>query len=98
MPNKKAPRERRFVHRCITDVVLLVRGGGSILLLDNARRLAAAATQVIQLGAPHLALAYQLDGIDHRRIQRKYPLDALAVRNLAHCKALVQSATGPADA
>src|SRR5579872_2141884 len=36
---------------------LLVRCGLAILLLDDARRLAAATAQVIQLGAPHLALA-----------------------------------------
>src|SRR5262249_4976233 len=68
-----------------------------ILALDDARRLAAPAAQIIELGAPHLAAADDLDRIDHRRIQRKHPLDALAVRNLPHSEVLVDAGAGPAD-
>src|SRR5262249_38395072 len=69
-----------------------------ILALDDARRLAAPAAQIIELGAPHLAATDDLDRIDHWRIQRKHPLDAFAVRNLSYSKVLVDAGAGPADA
>src|ERR1051326_7595282 len=66
--------------------------------LGDAGGFAAQAAQVIQLGAPHLAAADELDRIDHRREQRKHALDALAVGNLADREALVQAMAGAADA
>src|SRR5438477_5739524 len=70
----------------------------TLLALGDARRLAAPAAQIIQLGAPHLAAAHELDRIDHRRIEREHPLDALAVRDLAHREVLVEAAAGAPDA
>src|SRR5579863_2581296 len=72
--------------------------GGVVLPLENAGRFAAPATQVIELGAAHLAAAHHLDGIDHRRIEWKDALDALAIGNLAHGEILVEPAAGTADA
>jgi hypothetical protein len=51
--------------------------------LGNAGRLTRAATQVVKLGAAHVAPAHDLDRIDDRRIEREDALDALAERNLA---------------
>src|SRR6202008_778308 len=64
----------------------------------DAGRLAAPSAQVIQLGAPHLAATDDLDRVDHRRIERKHALDALAVRDLAHREVLVEAVAGAADA
>src|SRR5581483_10427432 len=69
-----------------------------ILPLDNARRLAAPAAQIIELGAADLAAAQDFDRVDHRRVQRKDALNALAVGNLAHGEILVESRAGAADA
>src|SRR5262249_2387571 len=66
--------------------------------LGDARRLAAAAAQVIELGAAHLAAAHDLDRVDHRRIERKHALHALAIRNLAHGEIFVEPVAGAADA
>src|SRR6266851_8126962 len=73
-------------------------GRAMVLLLADARRLAAASTQVIELGAAHLAAAHDLDRVDHRRIERKDPLHPLAVGNLAHREVLVEARPGAADA
>src|SRR5712691_4866105 len=72
-------------------------GGAMVLLLDDAGGLAAAAAQVIELGAAHLAAAHDLDRVDHRRIERKDPLHPLAVGNLAHGEVLVEARAGAAD-
>src|SRR3546814_425697 len=53
-------------------------------LLADARRLAGAATQVVELRTAHIAEAHHLDGIDERAVQREDALDTLAVRQLAH--------------
>src|SRR6185369_4013851 len=86
-------------------VKILLRGVGDFLglaavmrALGDTGRLAAQAAQVIELGAPHLAAADELDRIDHRREQREHALDALAVGNLADREALVQAMAGAADA
>src|SRR5436190_7482671 len=80
----------------------LRRGGlglaAAFLLLGDARLLAAQATQVIELGAAHLAAAHELDRIDHRRIERKDALDAFAVGNLAHREAFIDAAARAGDA
>src|SRR6476659_7050247 len=70
---------------------------GRTLRFRDARLLAAQPAQVIELGAPHLAVADQLDRVDHRRVEREHALDALAVRDLAHGEVLVQPAAGAAD-
>src|ERR1700716_3986836 len=71
---------------------------GVVLLLGDARLLAAQSAQVIELGAAHLAAAHDLDRIDHRRIERKHALDALAIGNLAHREVLVEAGAGAPDA
>src|SRR5260370_6949242 len=71
--------------------------GAVILLLADARRLAAATAQVIKLGAAHLAAAHELDRVDHRRIKRKHALHALAIGNLAHGEILVEARARAAD-
>src|SRR5438874_4695600 len=77
---------------------LLADGGGALGLFDDAGRLAAQLTQVIQLGATHLAAAHNLDRVDHGRHHGKYALDAFAVGDLANGEALVEPAAGTADA
>src|SRR5262249_49479840 len=77
---------------------LLADGGGAVLLLDDAGRLAAQIAQVIELGAAHLAAAHHLDRVDHRRQHGEHALHALAIGDLAHPHALVDAAAGPADA
>src|SRR5947209_2732487 len=72
--------------------------GDMVLLLGDARLLAAQTAQIIELGAAHLAAAHDLDRVDHRRIEREHALDALAVGNLPHGEALVDAAAGARDA
>src|SRR5437764_12200970 len=72
--------------------------GAAVLLLGDARLLAAQAAQVIELGAAHLAAAHDLDRVDHRRIERKHTLDALAIGILAHDEVLVEPEAGAPDA
>src|SRR4051794_2634751 len=67
-------------------------------LFDDTSGLAAQSAQIIKLGAPHLAAADDLDRIQHRRIDRKHALDALAIGNLAHGEILVQPGAGAPDA
>src|SRR3546814_14046064 len=61
-------------------------GGGRhravVAALGDARRLAGAAAQVIELGATHGALADDGDRIDVGRIKREDALDAFTERNL----------------
>src|SRR5690349_24377167 len=57
----------------------------------DAGGLAAAATQVIQLGAAHVAAADHRDLGDRRGIQREDALHALAVADLAHGEVAVQA-------
>src|SRR5262245_48280204 len=68
------------------------------LALDDARRLAAASAQIIELGASHLAATHDLDRVDHRRIEREYALNALAIRDLTNREVLVEARAGAADA
>src|SRR4051812_5806353 len=55
-----------------------------IVTLDDPGRLAGPAAQIIELGAPHATPAQHLDPGDLRAVQRKDPLDAFAVADLAH--------------
>src|SRR3954462_11034652 len=75
-----------------------LRVDGVILLLGDARLLAAQAAQIIELGAAHLAAAHDLDRVHHRRIQREHALHALAVGNLAYREALVDAGRRARDA
>src|SRR5207253_1501723 len=61
------------------------------LLLD-ARRLARALAQVVQLGAAHVAAALHFDGRDQRAVDLESALDAFAAADLAHDEAGVQAA------
>src|SRR5208282_2026173 len=70
--------------RCDRVVADMERG-----FLGDARRLAAAAAQIIQLGAPHRAAPHHLDAGDPRAVEREHALDALAVRDLAHREARI---------
>src|ERR1700733_270503 len=69
-----------------------------ILPLEDAGGFAAPAAQVVQLGAAHLAATHHRDRVDHRRIEWKHALHALAVGNLTHGEVLVQPGAGAADA
>src|SRR5262245_27598401 len=69
-----------------------------VLLLGDARRLAAAPAQVIELGAADLAAAHDLDRIDHRRVEREHPLHPLAIGDFPHREILVEAGAGAADA
>src|ERR1700722_16989848 len=69
-----------------------------VAALGDARRLAAAIAQGIELGAAHLAAAQHLHRVDHRRIDREDALDALAIGNLTHREALVEAAAAARDA
>src|SRR5215470_19366352 len=87
----------------------LLRGGSARLVaaivalgpagaLGDARRLAAPAAQIIELGAADPAAPHDLDRIDHRRIEREHALHALAIRNLAHGEVLVEAVPGATNA
>src|SRR5712672_3527852 len=68
------------------------------LALGNAGGFPAAAAQIIELGAPYLAMADHLDRIHQRAVDWENPLHPLAIGNLAHREGLVQSGAGPRDA
>src|SRR5258706_1767920 len=98
MPQQKSAGLKPALFRKIRWARLLADGGGAILLLDDAGRLAAQVAQVIQFRAAHLAAAHRLDRIDHRRHHWKDAFHAFAVRNLAHGKTLVEPGARAADA
>src|SRR4029077_5508194 len=75
----------------------IVEAVASLPLVD-ARRLAAATAQIIELGAAHLAAAHDLDRVDHRRIEGEHALDAFAIRDLANREVLIKARAGAADA
>src|SRR5437588_9729746 len=77
---------------------LLADGRGALRLLDDAGRLTAQVAQVVQLGSAHLAAAHHLDGIDHWRQHGEHAFDTLAIGNFADREALIDPATGTADA
>src|ERR1700685_1747123 len=76
----------------------LLGGRRVVRALSDPGRLAAAIAQVIELGAPDLAAPHHLNRIDHRRIDRKDALDALAVGDLAHREILVEAMAASRDA
>src|SRR5437870_11596599 len=73
-------------------------GAAVILLLADARGFAAPAAQIVELGAAHLAAAHNLDRVDHRRIERKDALHALAVGDFADRETLVEARARARDA
>src|SRR5687767_10722161 len=101
---KKAARGGLFETRKIEgrllggDFGLLVGFAVTALGFGDTGRFAAQTAQIIKLGATNLAAAHDLDGIDHRPIERENALDALAVGNLANGEALVEAAAGPRNA
>src|SRR5262245_54533754 len=96
---KKGRTSRPFDTRTACGRRSLARLGAlAVLALDDAGGLAAAAAQVIELRAAHLAAAHDLDRVDQRRVEREHALDALAVGDLAHREALVQAAARARDA
>src|ERR1700738_3257844 len=97
--NKKARVLARAFRQIHCGPNLLAHGGGAVLLLlADAGRFAAQITQVIELGAAHLAATHHRDRVDHRRHHREYAFHAFAVGNLAHRKTLIEPAAGTADA
>src|SRR5688572_600440 len=69
--------------------------GGSALaseLFLDARGLAGAVAEEIELGAADLAAALDLDLRDRRAVRLEHALDALAVRHLAHRERAVEAA------
>ena len=73
-------------------------GAGGFYPLGDAGRLAATIAQIIELGAPHLAAPHDFDRIDHRRIDGKHALDALAIGDLADREVLVEAAAAARNA
>src|SRR6185312_16170056 len=69
-----------------------------VLALGDARRLAAAATQIIELRAADPALAHDGHGVDQRRINRENALHTFAIGDLADGEALVEAFTLAGDA
>src|SRR3990170_5280452 len=63
----------------------------------DARRLAGALAQVVELGAPHLALALHFDRGDQRRVGLEGALDALARGHLAHDERGIEAAVALGD-
>jgi hypothetical protein len=66
-------------------------------LLFDARRLAGAIAQVVELGATHVAATLDLDAGDQRRVGLEGTLDALARGNLAHDEVRVEAAIALGD-
>src|SRR5207249_9299876 len=58
--------------------------------LDFGGRLADALTQVVELGAAHIAGALDFDFLDEGRMRREDALDALAVADATHGERLLQ--------
>src|SRR5216684_2398964 len=59
--------------------------------LGDPRGLAGQAAEVIELGAPHLAAAHDLDRREARRVEREDALDTLAIGDLAQSEIRVDS-------
>src|SRR5579859_1443854 len=87
---------------------LLLGGGGVALgggqlgriaggLLGDTRRLAAAITQIIELGATDVTTADHFDLGDIRGVEREDTLDAFAVGDLAHGERAVQAGIAAGD-
>ena len=64
--------------------------GADVAALADARPLADAIAQVVELGAPHVTAGGDLDLLDLRRVDRERALDADAERLLAHREGLTR--------
>src|SRR5437588_9403499 len=78
-------------------LLLLRLALGAARSLADARRLAGARAQVIELRAAYVALPLHLDRGDERRIGLEGALDALARGNLAHDEGRVEAAVALGD-
>src|SRR5579875_2389902 len=78
---------------------LFRRGGlARVAAFGDARRLAGAAAQIIELGATHGTLADDGNRLDVGRIEREDALDAFAERNLADGERRAHALVGAGDA
>ena len=66
-------------------------------LFADARRLAGAVAQVVELGAAHVAVALHFDRRDQRRIGLERALHAFAAGDLAHGERRVEAAVALGD-
>src|SRR5690349_12162253 len=78
-------------------LLLLRLAFGAAGSLADARRLAGARAQVIELGTAHIALPLHLDRGDERRVGLEGALDALARGDLAHDEGRVEAAVALGD-
>jgi hypothetical protein len=69
----------------------------ALSLANRCRFLALAATEIIEFRAARAPVLFHFHFCDARRMQRKNPFDALAVRDAAHGESFVDPATFPAD-
>src|SRR6187549_2185877 len=79
-------------------LALRALGRTRVAALGDTGRFAAAAAEIIELGAAHGATAHDLDRIDDRRIEREDALDALAERNLADGEVRIHALVRARDA
>src|SRR3990167_3005447 len=89
-PRKLASRVARPRTQCAAD-----RRSGKFFF--DARRLARALAQVIQLGTAHVAAALDFDLRDQRAVELEGALDALTAGDLAHDEAAVEPAVALGD-
>src|SRR5688572_29104988 len=96
---KAQPTIKRFgAQEGLAFLALRALGRAGVSALGDTRRFAAAAAEIIELGAAHRAAAHDLDRIDDRRIEREDALDALAEANLADREVGVHTLVGAGDA
>src|SRR5690606_35370694 len=88
---------RPFVRRRLTRRVVQPAGAGTGIFAD-AGGFAAPVTQIVELGAPHLAASYDLDTFHQWRVDREDTFHALAIGNLADGEILVEPRAGARDA
>src|SRR5581483_268332 len=91
---KRSERHARIIHARTTRFQPSFERSD---LLAYTRGFAGQLTQVIQLGAAHVAFALHFDLGDARAVERKYALDSFAVRYLAHRERGVEAAIAPRD-
>src|SRR6266436_2659257 len=95
--HERATRDRNLLGRLFRRLNRLL-GAAVILLLADACGFAAQAALIVELGAAHPAAAHELDRLDHRRIERKDALHALAVGDFADRETLIEPAARARDA
>jgi hypothetical protein len=66
--------------------------------LANSSGSSSSATQIVQLGTAHLAMAENFDALDPRAVKRECSFDANPMRsNTAYCEVLVDAATSTSN-